>query len=58
MEKALAAARELEEVKKKLDEQKKESDEKLRRENEGEERLGIRPIHGQDINPLKPKHDK
>ena len=35
MEKALAAARELEVVKKKLDEQRKEKEEKMRKENEG-----------------------
>ena len=36
VEKALAAARELDEVKKKLDEQRKDKEEALKRENEGE----------------------
>ena len=35
VEKAMAAARELDEVKKKLDEQRQENEEKIRKENEG-----------------------
>lgn len=36
VEKALAAARELDEVKKKLDEQRVENEDKMRKENEGD----------------------
>lgn len=41
VEKAMAAARELEEVKKKIDEQRTENEEKIRQENEGKNYLFI-----------------